>query len=71
MTDWVIGYDIANPWRLARVYRCRCAHATALEYSIFLLVGSERAKQRCIEDIAAAIEDKENDVRCCPLVVGT
>ena len=67
LTDWVIGYDIANPRRLARVHRRMCAHATPLEYSVFLLVGTERAKQDCLEDVAALIDAREDDVRCYPL----
>ncbi|MDP2824003.1 MAG: CRISPR-associated endonuclease Cas2 [Sulfuritalea sp.] len=69
MTDWVIGYDIANPRRLAKVYRRLCGHATPLEYSVFLLVGTERAKENCLEQIAGLIDNKEDDVRCYPLPV--
>lgn len=67
MMDWVIGYDIANPRRLAKVYRRMCAHATPLEYSVFLLVGAERAKEHCLADVAKLIDRKEDDVRCYPL----
>lgn len=37
---FVIGYDIRDPRRLQRVHRRLCRHATPLEYSVFLLVGS-------------------------------
>lgn len=67
MTDWVIGYDIANPRRLARVYRRMCAHATPLEYSVFLLIGSAHAKDACLDEVAALIDPKDDDVRCYPL----
>ncbi len=67
MNDWVIGYDIANPRRLARVYRRMCAHATPLEYSVFLLVGNAHAKDGCLADVATLIDPKEDDVRCYPL----
>lgn len=67
MNDWVIGYDIANPKRLAKVYRRMCAHATPLEYSVFLLVGGERAKESCLAEVEKLINRKEDDVRCYPL----
>ncbi len=64
---FVIGYDISNPRRLLRVHREMCKHATPLEYSIFLLVGSEAAKDRCLEEIEALIKPLEDDVRCYAL----
>lgn len=67
MNDWVIGYDIANPRRLAKVYRRMCGYATPLEYSVFLLVGSEREKEHCLAEVSALINSKEDDVRCYPL----
>ena len=66
---FVIGYDIANPRRLQRVHREMCKHATPLEYSVFLLVGNELAKERCLAQMAGLIEDGEDDVRCYPLPV--
>lgn len=66
---YVIGYDIANPRRLQRVHREMCKHATPLEYSVFLLVGSELAKDHCLAQMAGLIEDGEDDVRCYPLPV--
>jgi CRISPR-associated protein Cas2 len=67
MTDWLIGYDIANPSRLAKVYRRMCGHATPLEYSVFLLVGNERAKNDCLAEVAQLIDGRADDVRCYPL----
>ncbi len=67
--SFVIGYDIANPRRLQRVHREMCKHATPLEYSVFLLVGNEHAKDACLARMAGLIEDGEDDVRCYPLPV--
>ena len=61
---FVIGYDIAHPRRLQRVHREMCKHATQLEYSIFLLVGSAADQQRCLARIGALIKPCEDDVRC-------
>lgn len=67
MSAWVIGYDIANPRRLGKVYRRMCAHATPLEYSVFLFVGNVREKAKCLADVGQLIDDKQDDVRCYPL----
>lgn len=64
---YVIGYDIANPRRLQRVHRALCRHATPLEYSVFLLVGEEADKARCLAELAALIATDEDDVRCYAL----
>ncbi|MBL8393249.1 MAG: CRISPR-associated endonuclease Cas2 [Candidatus Accumulibacter sp.] len=64
---FVIGYDISDPRRLLRVHREMCRHATPLEYSIFLLVGSATAKDRCLQEIDALIKPQEDDVRCYAL----
>lgn len=64
---FVIGYDISCPRRLQRVYREMCKHAAPLEYSVFLLVGSEQDKTSCLVAVAALINEKEDDVRCYPL----
>ena len=61
---FVIGYDISNPRRLLRVHHEMCKHASPLEYSIFLLVGSDAAKDRCLQEIDALIEPQDDDVRC-------
>ena len=64
---FVIGYDISDPRRLQRVHRAMCRHATPLEYSIFLLVGSTVDKDRCLAEIASLIKPLDDDVRCYAL----
>lgn len=64
---FVIGYDIASPHRLQRVHRETCKHATPLEYSVFLLVGNDLAKDQCLAHLAEIIEADKDDVRCYPL----
>ncbi len=67
MTAFVIDYDIREPRRLQRVHREMCRHAAPLEYSVFLLVGGEAAKARCLAALADIIEPDEDDMRCYPL----
>ncbi|MBI4755521.1 MAG: CRISPR-associated endonuclease Cas2 [Betaproteobacteria bacterium] len=64
---FVIGYDITDPGRLQRVYRAVCRHAMPLEYSVFLLVGSEADKTTCLEAMEGLIDRRSDDVRCYPL----
>ena len=64
---FIIGYDIADPRRLQRVHREMCKHAAPLEYSVFLLVGSQYDKDRCLLQVSGLIKVKEDDVRCYPL----
>lgn len=64
---FIIGYDIASPRRLQRVYREMCKHAAPLEYSVFLLVGSAVDKDRCLALLAQLIDAKKDDIRCYPL----
>lgn len=67
MRNWIIGYDITDPRRLQRVYRAMLKHAAPLEYSIFLLTGSERDKQKCMSEIVRLISTATDDLRCYPL----
>ncbi len=67
MRCWLIGYDITSPKRLQRIYRALLRHATPLEYSVFLLTGTERDKQRCLDELIALIDDASDDLRCYPL----
>jgi len=64
---YVIGYDIACPRRLGRVHREMCKHATPIEYSVFVMVGNERAKDECLARTAELLDAAEDDVRCYPL----
>lgn len=67
MGCWVIGYDITSPRRLRRIHRALLRHAIPLEYSVFLLVGTEREHRCCLEEIAALIDPGEDDLRSYPL----
>jgi CRISPR-associated protein Cas2 len=67
MRNWIIGYDITEPKRLQRIYRVMLRHATPLEYSVFMLTGSERNKQRCLDELSALIDSDSDDLRCYPL----
>lgn len=67
MPEWIIGYDIADPRRLGRVYRAMLKHATPIEYSIFFFSGTQHACATCLEQIACLINPEADDLRCYPL----
>ena len=47
MAQYLIGYDISDPKRLQRIYRKMTHYATPIQYSIFLLDGSENWLKLC------------------------
>ncbi|MCA1973121.1 MAG: CRISPR-associated endonuclease Cas2 [Caenispirillum sp.] len=64
---YVIGYDIADPRRLGRIHREMLRHACPIEYSVFLLVGTEQAREACLAQMQQLMDRREDDVRCYPL----
>ena len=69
MSIFVLGYDITDPRRLGRIHRAMKKLAMPIEYSIFLLDGSERDAHRCVTAMETLMDGKTDDVRCYPLPV--
>lgn len=67
MPRFIVGYDISSPKRLARVHRAMMNFAAPIQYSIFLLEGTQAEMQRCLDRIRLLIDLKEDDVRCYQL----
>lgn len=67
MGSYIIGYDIANPKRLCRIHRAMKNHAMPIQYSIFMLEGSEKDIQNCLDEILPLMNPLEDDIRCYPL----
>ncbi|WP_314868029.1 CRISPR-associated endonuclease Cas2 [Aggregatibacter kilianii] len=65
--QYLIGYDIADPKRLQRIYRRMTNYATPIQYSIFLFEGSEKLLTQCLTDIRRIFHPKEDDLRVYPL----
>lgn len=64
---YLIGYDITNPRRLARLFRRLKRYATPIQYSLFLGTMTEARLNQCIKDIKLIIDPKRDDVRIYPL----
>lgn len=63
MPDYLIGYDIRSQRRLQKVHRLMMGHAVPIQYSIFLLTGTQEELQRCIEAVKPVLKP-EDDLRC-------
>ncbi len=61
MAQYLIGYDISDPKRLQRIYRKMTHYATPIQYSIFLLDGSEKLLKQCLAEIMLIFNKKEDD----------
>ena len=67
---YLIAYDISDPKRLARVHRFLKERALALQYSVFVLEGSEELRQAVHRGIEARIDGARDDVRIYALPEG-
>lgn len=67
MAQYLIGYDIAEPKRLQRIYRRMTHYATPIQYSVFLFEGTEKLLKACLDDVMEIFQRKEDDLRVYPL----
>lgn len=67
MAQYLIGYDIADPKRLQRIYRRMTHYATPIQYSVFLFEGTDKLLKACLDDVMAIFQKKEDDLRVYPL----
>jgi len=64
---YVIAYDIASRSRLLKVHRFLKARASPIQYSVFLLNGSQEAFEECRTGLLALIDPAGDDLRCYKL----
>ena len=64
--DYVIAYDIRAPARLRRMHRTLKKVATPIQYSVFLLRGTEKAFTQAF-DMAREIISQKDDLRAYAL----
>lgn len=64
MSTYVIGYDIRDPKRLARVHRKMLGFGIPIEYSVFLMSGTPGDLLRCSSVMRSVVNLQEDDVRC-------
>ena len=60
---WLVSYDIAEPRRLARVFRHLKKAGTPVQYSVFSVPASHRQMKTLIAELALLVDKREDDVR--------
>ena len=64
---YLLAYDVREPRRLRRLHYLLCKHATALQYSLFLLEKKKSDVPELLENIRKLVNEKEDDVRLYPI----
>lgn len=64
MTKYLICYDIRHPYRLQKVHNYLKKIAMPIQYSIFILDGSNRDKISCLLYLRKLIDKNVDDLRC-------
>jgi CRISPR-associated protein Cas2 len=67
MADYIIAYDITCPRRLARIYRYMQKTGMHIQYSVFYVTCDQRRIHAILEELAALIDPRHDDLRCYPL----
>ena len=68
--SWIVCYDMADPRRLARIFKLLKAHGIPLQYSVFLIEASSQEMAQLEEKICQLINRTEDDVRVYRLPAG-
>jgi len=66
-TAWLVCYDIAEPRRLARVWRAVREFAVPLQYSVFWARLDGTGVAAALSALAGRIDPRLDDVRLYPL----
>lgn len=69
-TRYLVCYDVADPARLARIYRFLKGEGVALQYSVFLCSLTWPELEWLKGRLADLIESESDDVRIYPLPSG-
>ena len=70
-TRWLLAYDIRDPKRLQRVWRCLRQEGVRLQYSVYLLAGSRGHIEQLLAQLQPLIDERVDDVRVYPLSENT
>ena len=60
---WLVTYDIADPKRLARLFKFLKKQGVPVQYSVFLVEASAAKMGNLIVQITKIIDDDTDDVR--------
>ncbi len=65
--QYLIGYDISDPKRLQKIHRKMRKFATPLQYSIFLLEGTNIHLDKCLAEVLKILHKTQDDLRVYPI----
>jgi len=60
---WLVTYDIADPRRLARVFKRIRKAGTPVQYSVFAVEGNTLQLKMLMAQLARLIDARDDDVR--------
>ena len=63
VAEWLVTYDIADPRRLARVFKCLKQVGIPVQYSIFSVDASNEKMGTLMSQLATLIDPRVDDVR--------
>lgn len=61
--NWIVGYDIAHPKRLGRIYRFMKKNALPLQYSLWLVKETPAGIERLKRELLGLMDVRSDDVR--------
>lgn len=67
MREYIICYDICCPRRLAKIHRYLKSRACAIQYSVFLFIGTTAQLDRCLAQLEILMDPAHDDIRAYPL----
>lgn len=65
--NYVVGYDISDPRRLAKVARVMSGYGTRIQYSFFHCILSSRQKNRMKEQLGKVMNESEDQIIILPV----
>jgi len=64
---YLVAYDVSDPRRLQRVHRRLRREGVALQRSVFLLQRSRQGIAELLDELAALMHRREDDLRAYPI----
>lgn len=61
--SWLVTYDIANPKRLARVFKRLKTAGTPVQYSVFSVQANALQMGKLMAELKQLIDNRDDDVR--------
>ena len=65
---YLVGYDIAHPKRLVKIYRMLRKEGLATQKSLFFVKGTEPQLNDLLDRMARIMAPREDDLRAYPIV---